>query len=429
MRIIEVQYENFKNIKDGKYELNGKSVMLLADNTLGKTNFMRGLQYVLGVKPAKNLIKEGTDKSIVHAVLAKFKDDQPIDDTVHTFKMVVKRVKGDEKVALQVTMPDGEKRDQKTFIGSLVGEIDLGEDFVKLSNTAEGRRKQLEIVKSYLDQETIESLTAMKNKLKITYDERTEVGRERDRLKTIIESTGLKFADFNKYKAKKDVKALSEKILTSSNHNTEIGDVKNRLEQRTEDIKKEKEALEKLKKNIEELETKNTKAKEWLTNPENAEVDVAHAQGELAEITEHNIMVTKVGDSNKWKKELDEQLDRYGDLTALHDSSQQLINDSIRDLVHPIPGLSFDEDDKVYFNGKLVNEDTLSFAESKLVNISLLRAKNPNAKVLFISNGESIGKKYLQEIQKFAKEEGYQVIMEQVQRGQEELKIEMMENY
>lgn len=228
---------------------------------------------------------------------------------------------------------------------------------------------------------------------------------------------------------KKDVKALSEKILTSSNHNTEIGDVKNRLEQRTEDIKKEKEALEKLKKNIEELETKNTKAKEWLTNPENAEVDVAHAQGELAEITEHNIMVTKVGDSNKWKKELDEQLDRYGDLTALHDSSQQLINDSIRDLVHPIPGLSFDEDDKVYFNGKLVNEDTLSFAESKLVNISLLRAKNPNAKVLFISNGESIGKKYLQEIQKFAKEEGYQVIMEQVQRGQEELKIEMMENY
>jgi len=83
-------------------------------------------------------------------------------------------------------------------------------------------------------------------------------------------------------------------------------------------------------------------------------------------------------------------------------------------------------EDNVFYNGKLVSEDTLSFAECKMLNIELLKAKNSNAKVIFVQNGESVGIHYMRELQKFADENDYQLIVEEVKRGQEELLIEMM---
>ena len=56
-------------------------------------------------------------------------------------------------------------------------------------------------------------------------------------------------------------------------------------------------------------------------------------------------------------------------------------------------------------------------------------AQNPNVKVLFIENGESLGLEKLKQIQELCKEFDYQIIMEQVERGTDELKIEIMPKY
>lgn len=427
MKILNVSYENFKNIPDGSYELKGKSVLLIADNTFGKTNFMRGLRGVLGAAPGKNLIKSGEDKATVTALLSEFENDTPIDGTIYTFKMSVKKVKGDEKVSLQVTAPDGTRDETKTMVGKIAGEIELGEDFVQLSKTADGKRKQLEIVKSYLDTETIELLQVETNKLKRVYDDRTETGRERDRLHTLIESSGLKFNDFNTHKEMINISAMEETVAKSSEINTKIAGVNERVAERNTRVAIIKSEIEKLQNKLIEIATKNSEAVKFLADTK--PVDVTAIQDEIRKANEHNAMVKRVTDAGKWKAEHEVMVSKYGTLTAQHDSSQEAIKDAIRELVHPIPGLSFDMDGQVFYNGKLVSEDTLSFAEQKMVNIALKRAKNPNAKVIFIDNGESIGLEYMRELQAFADAEGYQLIMEEMHRGVDKLTIEMMGRY
>ena len=442
MRILQVTYENFKNIKNGQYDLNGKSIFLIADNTFGKTNFLRGLRGVLGANPGKNLITTGEDKATVTALLAEFENDTVIDNTIHTFKMVVKRDKGgDEKVTLQVKMPDGTKDDTKTMVGKIAGEIELGSDFVQLGKTAEGRNKQLEIVKSYLDQDIIDFLKAETGKLKKHYDQRTEEGREVVRLKALIESSGLKYSDFDMPKDPKPTEELQTKITNASTHNTQYKSVVMRIEERIKANEELAVAVAKIEEEIYSLTMKievakshikgnldtNLKAKEWLK--ENTEIDVAGVQEELTQVTEYNATIKRVNDARKWKAELEASESKVGELTALYESSKEAISNSIRDMNHPIPGLSFDADGQVFYNGKKVSEDHLSFAEQQDVNIALKLAKNPNAKVIFLDNGESIGLDLFQKYQEYAKANGYQIVAEKMVMGKKQLIIEMMPDY
>ncbi len=443
MKIINAEYENWKNVPDGKYDLNGKSVLLIADNTFGKTNFMRGLRGVLGASPGKNLIKEGEEKATVTALLAEFENDTPLDDSIYKFRMVVKKVKGDEKISLQVTMPDGTKDDTKTMIGKLAGEIELSGDFVTMSNTADGKRKQLEIVKSYLEKETIEFLNAEAARTKVHYDARTDWGRDRDRLHTLIESSGLKYNDFDLYKEHKPTIQIEEKITNASKHNTTVERGKLSIIEREEliiklakdatDVEEEIKKLQDKKIKIEQERsdtvTAIVKTKEWLADPANKAIEVMDLQTELKMANEHNTTFEKVKASNQWKIDYEKAVTRYGELTALYDTAVESIKNTIRDLVHPIPGLSFDMDGNVFYNGKLVSEDTLSTAESMMVNIALKRAKQPKAKVVFIDRGESLGLEYMQQLQQFAEQEGYQLIMEEVKRGKNELTVELMPKY
>jgi hypothetical protein len=118
--------------------------------------------------------------------------------------------------------------------------------------------------------------------------------------------------------------------------------------------------------------------------------------------------------------------DESGELTAFIESSNQAIADAIRDCDSPVDGLTFDADSLIY-NGVPVSNASLSSSEIMHLGIKLKMAENPDLGILFIQRGESLGAQRLKDIQDLAKKYDWQIIMEQVERGNEKLTIEIME--
>lgn len=89
----------------------------------------------------------------------------------------------------------------------------------------------------------------------------------------------------------------------------------------------------------------------------------------------------------------------------------------------PITGLNFTEDG-LELNGIPFVAGKVSDSQIMEVAAKLIIAKNPTVKVFRIARGESLGKKKLEALVKFAKENGFQGFVEQVVREQNELKVE-----
>lgn len=113
-------------------------------------------------------------------------------------------------------------------------------------------------------------------------------------------------------------------------------------------------------------------------------------------------------------------------LTKKLTDNKQLIEDTIKDMDSPVKGLSFDENDRLVYNGVPVSPDNLSTSEIIELGIRLKMAENPELGILFIEHGESIGEERLKTIMDIANQNNWQVIMEQVERGKKELQIEIV---
>lgn len=428
MKIQKVRFLNFKNVPDIEKELNGSNIILLAENTHGKSNFIKGIQAALAGTIGKHAIKEGADKSEVEVVASDFNENgELIPGTDYTFKMKIKRDKdGDEKVTLEVTAPNGMRDTKKTVIGSIAGETELDYNFVELSKTPAGKKKQLEIIKTYLPEETKEQLRIWESKVKKAYEDRTEINRIIKTLEGFIQESGLNPEDFKNFTSAIDVTPLQQQISDAAATNSKIEGIKNRMTQRNERIVKIDEEISKLQLELQSIGQMNNEARKHLED--NTLIDISAVTDQINMATKHNAMVEKVATMRKKQSELEANKAESGDLTALHDSTKQAIQDAIRDMDFPIEGITFDSEN-VYYKGKMIDESTLSTAEIMMLEVELKMSKMPGAEVVFIQRGESLGKTMLIELQKRAKERGYQLIMEQVERGTEELKIELMPNY
>lgn len=428
MKIKKVKFTNFRNVPDIEKELNGSNILLLAENAKGKSNFIKGIQAALAGKLGKFAIAEGKDKSEVEVLMSDYDDNgQCIPGTDYTFKLKIRKDRGgDEKVGLEVIAPNGFKEERKTVIGSIAGEIELDYNFVELSKTATGKKKQLEIIKSYLDEETLKSLALYENKTKQYYDERTEINRDIKAIEGFIFESGLLPMDFTTYANKIDVTDLQAKITEGLAMNSKIKDVQERIKERYGRRGEIEAQIAQLQIELKNIEKKNDDAAEWLK--QNKPVDIESLNAEMATASEHNMKHSKVMDLNKRNELLAELKDKAGELTALYESTKQAISDAIADMDHPIEGISFDSDN-VYYKGKLVDESTMSTAEIMMLEAELKMCKAPGAEVVFIQRGESLGMQMLSTLQRVAKERGYQLIMEQVERGTEELRVEFMPDF
>ena len=429
MKIVKVTFDKFRNVPDGTYDLNGKNIILVAENTYGKSNFMKGILATVGAIPfGKTAIRHGANKSSVEIVCAEYKDWQPVPGTEYKFRAELKQDKGEEKVKLEVTAPNGFRDQKKTTIGTIAGELELDYNLVELSRTTAGKKRQLEIFKSYLDDETKQILAVEENKIQSAYNDRTEVGRKLKSVDGFIKEAGLTDDHFRQYAEPVDTTSLRQQRDAAYSHNKKREEVKYRMNERTGSIREIEQKIKQLEAEREDLLKKNMQADAWLKDANNAEKSMDALDQQLAGAEEHNRMHERVK-MLQGKLAEKEQLEiEQGELTVMIDTGRQLIADAIRDMNFPIPDISFDSEN-VYYKGKLIDENNMSTAEIKLLEAQLKMCKAPGLEVLFIGSGESIGLKLLQELQVEANKRGFEIIMEQVERGTEELRVEFMPDY
>lgn len=426
MKILSVNIKNFRNLEDVSQVINGSNILLIGENTVGKSNFIKAIEIALGMtsRVGENPVMDGKKESHIEVITGA-------DGKNYTFEVKFKA--GSTTPTLTVTGPDGLRNKTKSAIGSIVGEIDFDIDkFVEMSKTAKGRKEQVEIVKSFFPEDIQIALRKYENHVASLYEDRTDVNRRIKDKEGAISQLDITGDTVKKYKEPKDFSHLSSQIKEANDRKVNIEKASMAREQHVKTAISCREEIQKLhlkilesEKMIEEAEADIKKIDAWTAK--NPLIDTQALMNEMEEGNKHNILHERVKNALALQKELEELRSEAEDMTVRIETERQLIADTIRDMEEqmPIDGLTFN-DESLFYQGRPVDESTLSTSEKMMLGARLKIAKNPNVPVLFIQQGESLGTKKFNDLISMAKEHDFQIIMEQMVRGEEELRIEFI---
>ena len=424
-RVMEIAIKDFKHLKNLKTHVNGCNVFLRGPNRVGKSSFMDFIEIALGkskiVPPNSNV--EG--QVIIDKNGVEYKFDVKIDS------------KGKPKIT--VTMPDGSKDTSKSVIAGIVGvnAFDVYE-FVNLSTTDAGRKKQVEEFKKFLDEDTRSFLAKYEASIKADFDERTQLKRDIEKLKGSVDLHPMmqhihelsKFTFTDTQKVMNDLKEIQK-------HNDTVNKVLGNIEIRKADIEKSNGEISEIEKQIKELEAKITtiktdiSAKEDLTKQANEWLKT----NTIKPTESLEKLIEDAGKDNKNHESANELVKQMADLKVMREGEEQLtkkidkeremIKDAIRDMEGPVQGLGFDENQLLY-NNIPVHPNSLSKSDIMKLGIQLKIAENPDLP-LFIHEAECLDDESLEQVQNLAAECDLQMFAEEVQRGKpKELQIEIV---
>ena len=452
MKIQRIKVNNFKAIKDFDEELNGSNVLLLGDNEKGKSSLIEAIQAAFG------------DSSMAYEDSINW-DSKTANIKVYTdsdgnqYRFEVKMKKGRERPIIEVTYPDGKKSNKLSVIGGLVGEVRFdAESFVALSSTVAGRRKQVDVVKSFLPQDIQDELSSNELRVKEHYDKRTEANRELKFLELKITNTNFDVEKLEKFAELKDIMSLQQQLEEGINNNQKQEDIFKETDQLTIDIENLnqninlaqnnskdrifslKSKMEKIKEEIHHQEELiKTQKQEFILEEKNkykqieankvlidnhVPIDIENIKNEIQSVSDFNTNVHKSLDFKTLVGDHMKQEEVVNDLTAIIELSKQAIEDTIRSIELPIKGLKFD-DEQLYWNDIPVTTQTLSTSQIMELGVLIKMSKNTNAKVVLIERGESLGKNKLNNLFDIAKKYGWQLIIEKVDSNYDELKLEL----
>jgi len=452
MHVTEIELQNFKTIENYKGEFSGGVYLVTGENEIGKSTLINAIGTLLTGQRTDNLLKKGEEKGFAKMTVGEGDNAYEVE-----LRFTEKNPRGTITVGKKDT---GLKSNSLTALQSIFKYQDFdAHEFVKWSETADGRRKQVEIVKSLLPQQVQDRVIAIDNEVLRIKESRKEVNADIKAYGNLLDKSGLVPDDIKKYvkaqdltklaQEKADATALKEKAdgvekrqqertkeIAAFNEAEIIAERSNEVQQDIETIEAEiKRQQDKLKllqdkkagikqavlDERKEMETLKADADNWLN--ENKPADIAEIEKQIKGAGEHNEKVAKVKQYNENKavlqKRSKEKEKMEANITKLHNERQTIIDESEL----PIKGLDFTEEG-LSLNGVPFKSGEVSTSQEMEVAAKLIIAKNPTVKVFRIAQGESLGTARLNAIVSFAKANGYQGFIEEVHRGQDELIIE-----
>ena len=464
MYIKKLELLNFQVIEKFDAEFDGAVYFVTGDNELGKSTLLKAIGALL-TGNRDDVLRNGASKGFAKMVVG---DDGEEYDVQLSFTEANPR--GTLTIKQKST---GMQTNNVSMLQRIFCYQDFDAvEFSRWSETADGRRKQIAVVKSLLApaiRKRIETIDAEVSELK---QERTGVNRDVKTYAGFLDAIArqLEPGDVEKYATPVDVTALMEKQQTNAQLIEKAKTVRAAVAQRTEQLAQipariaaanetlaerkaeaaarieaakiayEKElaaangmaeqaerehtgVLETIESDRQLFEERKANGERWLAkyeenNPEKTDVPALLEQAEA-----HNKRYHVVCQYNEKKYQYDaikakaEQMDaRIGELTA--ERSNLIANAEL-----PIAGLSF-TDDGLELNGVPFVPGKVSDSQTMEIAAKLVIASNPTVKVFRIARGESLGAKRLQTIVDIARKNGFQGFIEQVQRGQTEMLVE-----
>lgn len=453
MIIKKLELSNFQVIKEFNADFEGNVYFITGDNELGKSTLLKAIGALLtGNRDA--VLKNGEDKGFAKMVVGNDGENYEVE-----LKFTKANPRGTLSIKQKTT---GMRSDNVSMLQKVFGYTDFDAvEFSRWSETAEGRRKQVQYVRALLPENVQKRIAEIDAEVMTVKEKRKDANAEVKTYTTICAAAEkqLRPGDAKTYAEKKDITALMEEQNENARLIEKAKTVRSALQTRTEqleaipgrietadkvlaDAKNEMEriiaeakeayslaqathqtTIEQIEADKADYTARKANAEKWLkeyeaNNPEN--LDTA-AQLKAAE--EHNRINALVVDytSKKKQKEAAEKTARtYEDkLGALAKERETLIASSKL----PITGLTF-TDDGLELNGVPFVAGKVSDSQIMEVAAKLIIASNPTVKVFRIARGESLGEKRLQAIIDIAKQNGFQGFIEEVKRGQTDLVVE-----
>lgn len=475
MIIKKLELSNFQVIKEFNADFEGNVYFITGDNELGKSTLLKAIGALLtGNRDA--VLRNGEEKGFAKMVVG---------DDGEEYDVELRFTKANPRGTLSIKQKTtGMRSDNVSMLQKVFGYTDFDAvEFSRWSETAEGRRKQVEYVRALLPENVQKRIAEIDAEVTTIKDKRKEANAEVKTYTTICAAAEkqLKPGDAKTYAEKIDIADLMEEQNENARLIEKAKTVRTALQTRTEqldaipervkqanadhdqaakriaddlefeekevariiaeaqqrlaDAKKEAETSKKLidkelkdtLKQIEtdkaDYETRKNNAAEWLKKYEENNPEKLDTAERLKQAEEHNKINALVVDyvAKKKQKDAAEKVAQTHEkkLSDLLKERETLIAKSEL----PIAGLTF-TDDGLELNGVPFVAGKVSDSQIMEVAAKLIIASNPTVKVFRIARGESLGAKRLQSLIELACKEGYQGFIEEVKRGQDDLIIE-----
>ena len=464
MYIKKLELLNFQVIEKFEAEFTGNVYFVTGDNELGKSTLLKAIGALL-TGERDDVLRNGASKGFAKMVVG---------DDGEEFDVSLSFTENNPRGTLTIKQKStGMATNNVSMLQRIFGYQDFDAvEFSRWSETADGRRKQIAVVKSLLApavRERIEAIDVEVNGLKT---ERTGVNRDVKTFDTLIaQITGrMEPGDIEKYATPIDVTGLMEQQSTNAKLIEKAKTVRAMLAQRTEQIAAipgrieaektkadetrkvyadkvaaAKAAYEQavaeqagaitkidsvLKENIAaieaekaDLETRKANAEQWLAKYEQNNPEKTNVPELLAKAEAHNKKYSLVEQYKEKKQQFDDVKAKAEQMDARIDALAKERAELIATAKLPIDGLTF-TDDGLELNGVPFVPGKVSDSQIMEIAAKLVIASNPTVKVFRIARGESLGAKRLETIIDIAKRNGFQGFIEQVQRGQTEMLVE-----
>lgn len=475
MIIKRLELVNFQVISKFNADFEGNVYFITGDNELGKSTILKAIGALLtGARDA--VLKNGENKGFARMVIG---------DDGEEYKVELRYTKSNPRGTLSITQNgSGMRSDNVSMLQKILGYTDFDAvEFSRWSETAEGRRKQIEVVKSLLPEKVRKRIAEIDSEVIDLKDKRLFSNRELKQYNSLCAEAenNLSSGDVEKFTVPKDITTLmqeqqvaaqliekaktvrasrEQRIIQLSaiperikqvdeDYLNKIGNIKSRLiearkayeeklalaekaykeaqDMLTEDSKQVETDKANQLKSIEEeradLERRKANADKWLEEYEKDNPEKLDTAERLKAAEEYN-KKCRIVSEYKEKVRLRDSVAK--DVDAMEKRLEKLASERenlISDSKLPIPGLSF-TNEGLELNGVPFIAGKVSDSQIMEVAAKLIIASNPTVKVFRIARGESLGQKRLQAIINIAKENGFQGFIEEVKRGQDELIIE-----
>jgi hypothetical protein len=461
MYVQQIELVNFKTLKEFKQDFSGGIYLIKGENEVGKTTLIDAIVTLLTGDRSDNLLTIGAEKGFAKMTVG---------DEKQSYEIELRYTQANPRGVLTISQTGSQlKSDRLTVLQDILKYQDFdANEFVRWSETAEGRRKQVKLVKSLLPDEVQKKIEEIEMTISTHKNEITVINSDIRVFENFVKQSKVIQQELETYSIPIDTRELIDEKTRAAQTNEQIRNVKetlnaignpdaifetkcqelnNKFELEIKDIDSESErlkrefdaAMERLHQrastikvnrdnSLEFLHSEKEKSNKeievtqnWLSN--HAEISLDQIQKKIDEAAKHNEMVTKVSEHKKnvaaLEVKVNEKRDKETIVFALGVQKEKLIQESKL----PIDGLSFDEEGLI-LNHIPFKVGEISTSQEMEVAARLIIAKNPNVKVFKIAQGESLGAKRLKAIVDFAKENGYQGFIENVVRGLDELKVE-----
>ena len=438
MIIKKLELSNFQVIKEFNADFEGNVYFITGDNELGKSTLLKAIGALLtGNRDA--VLRNGEEKGFAKMVVG---------DDGEEYDVELRFTKANPRGTLSIKQKTtGMRSDNVSMLQKVFGYTDFDAvEFSRWSETAEGRRKQVEYVRALLPENVQKRIAEIDAEVTTVKDKRKEANAEVKTYTTICAAAEkqLKPGDAKTYAEKIDIADLMEEQNENARLIEKAKTVRTALQTRTEQLEaipgriktaeetkkaeiaaadKYDETLAQIETDKADYETRKNNAAAWLAKYEENNPEKLDTAERLKQAEEHNKINALVVDyvAKKKQKDAAEKVAQTHEkkLSDLLKERETLIAKSEL----PIAGLTF-TDDGLELNGVPFVAGKVSDSQIMEVAAKLIIASNPTVKVFRIARGESLGAKRLQSLIELARKEGYQGFIEEVKRGQDDLIIE-----